>query len=335
MKEASFYEIINSDSAICQLCPFKCKLKENIISHCGSRILIKEKVYTLSYGQTIARNCDPIEKKPLYHFLPGSYAFSIGTPGCNLHCLHCQNHSLSQSNNSLDSNTYIIPEQIIKEAISSNSSSIAFTYSEPTIFFEYMMDIAKLSHEAGLKNVLISNGFINPEPLHQLIPLIDAANIDLKCFSEKTYHKLTGGSLQNVLETLKIIFKSNTHLEIAHLCIEGITDNSEDMQKMFQYLATQSMQVVPIHISRFFPYYKLGNHPATQTSRLYELKSMAIDSGLQYVYLGNIPDTSSQDTICPKCRTTVIRRKAYSTQSILDASGKCPVCNNQIIKVTS
>jgi len=329
-REANFYHKTTDGEIICDLCPHHCKLKANKISPCGSRMVIDGKLYALSYGNILAQQIDPIEKKPLYHFLPGEMTYSIGTPGCNLQCQNCQNSHLSQSDNLKMRHNIIPPEQIIQDAVSKQCKSISYTYSEPTIFYEYMLDTAKLAHKAGLKNIMVSNGYICEDALKELLPYIDAVNIDMKGFSDSIYKKLTGGSLYPVLSTILTIKKAMIHLEITILCIPGLTDDARLLKDFIKWMETYDMQDVPLHMSRFFPTFKLAHLSACQESKLYELINIAKDR-MFFVYPGNVATNESHNLKCYKCGELLISRTFRETLPYINEDGTCPKCGKLII----
>lgn len=283
MKEALFWKK-EKDSIRCKLCPRTCLLKVNQVGFCGARQNIKNKLYSLVYAHPVSINLDPIEKKPLYHFMPGTKTFSLGTIGCNLNCLHCQNWQISRAE--FQENQEILPEDIIKHVKKNKIPSISYTYTEPTIFYEYVLETAKLAKKEKIKNIIVSNGYINEKPLKELLPYIDAANIDLKAFNEEFYKKTCFASLKPVLKSLKIIKKAKVHLEITNLIIPGLNDDMKDIEKMCKWIKN-NLGNVPIHFSRFFPHYKLKNIKPTPIETLTKAEKIA-KKYLINVHLGNI-----------------------------------------------
>jgi pyruvate formate lyase activating enzyme len=328
-KEAMFQEY-TARGIMCRLCPNECILGEGDVGKCNNRQVINKKLQTLAYGNPCAANVDPIEKKPLYHFLPGTRAFSIATAGCNLECLNCQNWTISQNSPEKTRNFNLMPENVISECISKNCKSIAYTYSEPTVFYEYVYDTAILAKKAGIKNVIKSNGYINPEPLKKLCSVIDAANIDLKAFSESTYLRLSGGKLQPVLETLKIYRDMGIWLEITNLIIPKWTDNTDEIRKMCRWLADNGFSKVPVHFSRFYPTYKLEQLPPTPVDILNKAVGIAAEEGLLYIYTGNVPGNEFSDTRCQNCGNPLIIRKGYLIAENNLIAGKCNKCGTEI-----
>jgi pyruvate formate lyase activating enzyme len=329
MKVAMFQEE-TARGIMCRICPNECVLKEGEISKCNNRKVYRSKLYTMAYGNPCAFNIDPVEKKPLYHFFPGSRAYSIATAGCNLVCLNCQNWSISQTSPDKTQNTSLPPDKVVNEAIKSNCRSIAYTYSEPVTFYEYTFETATLARKAGIKNIIKSNGYINEEPLRKLCTVVDAANIDLKAFSESTYLKLSGGKLQPVLDSLRIYKEMGVWLEITNLVVPSWTDKLEDIKKMCGWLAANNFTNNPLHFSRFYPLYKLEQLPPTPLEILLKAAEIAKDSGLKYVYIGNTPGNEASNTICPSCGRTVVKRQGFNVTLNNIADGKCLNCGKPI-----
>jgi pyruvate formate lyase activating enzyme len=328
-KKASFYTK-TSKGLRCGLCPNACIITEGESGTCKIRINKNDELFAINYGNPCSVNIDPIEKKPFYHFLPQSKAFSIATAGCNFTCLNCQNAQISQVSPLETDNYDLMPPDVVVLTLENNCQSIAFTYTEPTLFFEYMLDTAKLAHDAHLKNVLISNGFINEAPLIELCQFLDAANIDLKCFSNEIYRKLTGGTLKPVLNSLKTIKEEGVWLEITNLIIPGMTDDLAMIQKMCEWLVESGLQDCPLHFSRFFPTYKLKSTPPTPVETLDQAREIAMKAGIKYVYIGNVPGTAFDDTYCPSCKKTLIKRHGYSIDGNNIADGHCAFCGENI-----
>jgi pyruvate formate lyase activating enzyme len=327
-KKAMYYEKLDDNKVICKLCPHECILKPGNTGLCNARKNENGDLISMSYGKIVAVHIDPIEKKPLYHFYPGSQTFSIGTAGCNLHCKNCQNSSISQASPMDIEFTDATPEQIVYTAIKNNCNSISYTYTEPTIFYEFMLETAKLAHEKGLKNIIVSNGFINQEPLLELIPYIDAANIDLKCFSDSIYRDITTGSLQPVLNTLKTIKENGVWLEITNLVIPNHTDNLKMIEEMCLWLYDNGFNDVPLHFSRFHSSYKMNDIPVTPLKTLEQAYDIAKENGIKYVYLGNV-NSEKRNTICPHCNAIVIERNGFEANT-KDFSGNCQKCGKKI-----
>lgn len=327
MQEALFYTKLENQTLRCDLCPWNCILKPGQTGVCKVRTNQNGLLYTQVYNKIAAFGIDPIEKKPLYHFHPGKNILSIGEVGCNLQCTFCQNHRISQCY-AEDFNGFkeISSKQIVKEALKTyHNIGIAYTYNEPFTFYEFMLDTAMFARKKGLKNVVVSNGYINPEPLRNLLPFIDAFNIDLKAFSGEFYQKQTKGKLEPVLETLKIIAKISSHLEITNLVIPGLNDDEMPFSEMVQWIAQELGNEVPLHLSRYFPQYKM-DYPSTPVSKLEKLYDLA-KQHLQHVYLGNVSDTKRSSTWCSNCGNELVSRSHYNAiTSGIDESGHCVKC---------
>lgn len=325
--EAKYYSK-SKDIIVCGLCPNQCQLTEGQTGACRSRKVIDGILYSMAYANPCALHIDPVEKKPLYHFFPASYTFSLGVAGCLLHCKNCQNHSISQVFPEEMQSDFFPPEDIVAKCIKNHCDSISYTYTEPFAFFEYTLETAKLAKQKGLKNIIVSSGFVNEEPLRELIPYLDAANIDLKCFNQQIYKSLCKGDMDIVLRNIKILNKSMVWLELTNLIIPGYTDDIEMIKRMCDWLFINGLESVPIHFSKFFPEYLLTNIDETPAETISQAMKLAKEAGLKYVYSGNI--ASPNDTICPQCNTTLIKRKGYSVHILPSFTGHCPVCNYHI-----
>ncbi len=328
-REAMFQEI-TPRGIMCRICPNECILKEGELSQCRNRKVNRSVLYTLAYGNPCSVNVDPVEKKPLYHFLPGTRAFSIATAGCNLACLNCQNWTISQTGPDKTRNLDLLPDKVVSECLAKNCASIAYTYSEPVTFYEYAYDTAFLAKQAGIKNIFKSNGYINPEPLRKLCTVIDAANIDLKSFSDSTYLRLSGGRLQPVLDTLTILRDQGVWLEITNLIVPEWSDSRDEIRKMCNWLSKNGFSRTPIHFSRFYPTYKLEQLPPTPVEVLNAAVKIAQDEGLQFVYTGNVPGHEQSNTTCPDCGTGLVIRQGYRIASNTLAGNKCNNCGRVI-----
>ena len=309
--EALWYESLAGGLVHCQLCPNSCRLPEGQIGLCRVRQNRGGKLYSLSYGQIASVHVDPIEKKPFFHVLPGRTAFSLATPGCNMRCLFCQNWEISQAFPWEVQTTATTPEEVVNAALRSGAQAIAFTYSEPTIFYEYMLDIAKLAKAKGLKTLVVSNGYIEPGPLKALLPFIDAYKVDFKAFGPKFYTQLTGGSLEPVLRTMKIIREQGVWLEIVNLLVTGQNDSEEEVRELARWVKENLSDEVPLHFSRFQPMHKLQNLPPTPVERVIRAREIALEEGLKYVYTGNIPDSPGDSTYSPRTGQVVIERMGF------------------------
>ena len=335
MKEALLYQKTDNNNVRCNLCAHRCIINPGKAGICMVRENIDGILYTKVYGRTIAQHIDPVEKKPLYHFYPGSKAYSVATPGCNFHCQFCQNWDISQLTHSeiLESGHDVTPEQIVWNTKQTGCKSIAYTYTEPTIFFEYSYDTARLAHEAGLKNVYVSNGFMTHEMLDLINPYLDAVNIDLKAFREETYRRIIGARLQPVLDNLKKIKQMNIWLEVTSLIIPGINDDPKEIRDMADFVAGELGLDVPWHISKFFPAYKMKEVPATPLKTLLAAKEIGMEAGLNYVYIGNTANTGDMNTKCPQCGYMLIERMNFWIIKNNIKEGHCPNCGTQIAVV--
>ena len=327
---ALFQEKVENSKVKCILCPHECVLADGATGICHARKNINGTLFSLAYNRPCSINIDPIEKKPLFHFFPGKEILSIATAGCNFRCLNCQNWQISQTSPLEEKYFSASPSEIINIALQQDVKMIAFTYTEPTVFYEYMIDIARLAHEEGLKTVIVSNGYINHQPLLELIPFIDAANIDLKCFRDSTYRKLTGGHLSAVLDTLKTLKENEVWLEITNLLIPQFNDDPEQISEMCQWLAENGFKDTPLHFSKFFPTFKLNQIPPTPEKLLAEAKKIALDAGINYVYIGNIAHTDDENTYCPKCRHLVVERWGFNVLKNNLKNGSCNFCGQPI-----
>lgn len=316
----------------CQLCPHFCLLDIDQIGKCGVRINHQGILKTAVYENCITTHVDPIEKKPLYHFLPGSKAFSIATMGCNFRCDWCQNWEISQTpaiNGKISGDTVPI-EDIIQAALESNSKSIAYTYTEPTIFYEYALDIMQIAQKAKLHNVFITNGFISQTALANLLPFMSAANVDLKAFNNDTYKKHINGRLAPVLETMKAMKRAGVWLEITTLIIPTINDSEDEITKMASFICNELGPDTPWHLSRFYPHYRMQHIPLTPSATLAKAEKIAKEQGLHYVYQGNL-QSQSANTNCPQCNALLVQRNGYATHVLnIPQENKCPSCEKFI-----
>ncbi|NOY37062.1 MAG: AmmeMemoRadiSam system radical SAM enzyme [Chlorobi bacterium] len=314
----------------CMICPNECTPKPGELSDCHNRINKDGKLYTIAYGNPCAVHVDPVEKKPLFHFKPGTHAFSIATAGCNLACLNCQNWTISQTTPTKTQNFDLMPDKVVKQAVHYSCESVAYTYSEPVTFYEYTLDTAKLVRSAGLKNILVSAGYIHEDPLRKLCKVIDAANIDLKSFKESIYLKLNAGKLQPVLDALKIFHEEGVWLEITNLIIPGWNDDFDMIKEMCDWLYDNDLYRYPLFFSRFMPLYKLTQLPPTPAATLEKAREIALASGIQFVYIGNVPGTKATNTYCPKCHKLLMERRGYSILQNHIKNGHCAYCNEPI-----
>jgi len=326
----AMYQVETPKGVRCLICPNECTLKEGELSECHNRRVYNGLLYTLAYGNPCAIHVDPIEKKPLYHFFPESSAFSIATAGCNLACLNCQNWTISQSSPEETRNYDLMPDQVVKQALKYNCQSIAYTYSEPITWYEYVYHTGKVARDAGIKNVLVSAGYINREPLLNMVKLIDAANIDLKSMDETIYLKLNAGKLEPVLNTLRTLLDEGVWLEITNLVVPSWTDDMDMIKRMCAWLAENEFADTPLHFSRFHPQYKLQKLPATPVNTLKAAKEVALAEGLKYCYIGNVPGSNDAHTICPACGFVLVERSGYSIKGMEISNGACSSCGETI-----
>jgi len=328
-KEAFFY-IDTPKGLRCQICPNECDIKEGEVGDCRNRVNKNGKLYSIAYGNPCAVHVDPIEKKPLNHFLPGTTAFSIATAGCNLACLNCQNWTISQKSPEETKNYDMLPDKVVENCLSYNCASIAYTYSEPITFYEYTYDTSVLARQEGIKNVIVSAGYINREPLLKFCKVIDGANIDLKSFSNEIYLKLNAGKLQPVLDTLRTLKDEGVWLEITNLVVPSWTDDLDMIKKMCNWLLENGFAETPLHFSRFTPMYKLTQLPPTPVNILTSARDIAQKEGLKHVYIGNVPGAGYQDTLCPGCGNIAIERRGYRILKNNIVNGKCSSCGTAI-----
>ena len=328
IREAQYYNSLGNGVVECTLCPNRCRLREGGIGACGVRVNKDGKLNTLVYGRLCSLNNDPIEKKPLYHFMPGKKAISVATPGCNLHCKFCQNWTISQAKPDEISTQYVSPDRLVATAKKYDSPIIAFTYSEPTIFYEYMYDVSR--QESDVKNVMISAGFIEKEPLQKLCGVLDGIKIDLKSFSNDFYRELVSGRLEPVLRTLQTIKESGTWLEIVYLVIPTHNDNMDEIKEMCGWIVENLGPDVPLHFTRFHPSYKMKNLPPTPLKTLDNAYEIARQEGINHPYVGNVPQHKGENTYCPECGTEVISRQGFFIRNNKLKDGQCPECGHAV-----
>ena len=331
MKEAYFYTKLEDGRVECLLCPHVCKLNNEQYGICNSRKNINGTLIATSYGNICAIGIDPIEKKPLMHFLPSTKTYSISSAGCNFRCLHCQNDGISQYSPEQRTSFEMTPEQVVQAAIDNGCRSISYTYTEPTTFYEFMIDTAKLANSKGLKNICVSNGYINEDPLIELCKYVNAFNIDLKYFDDNIYKKVSKGTLDPILKTLEIIKENMCWLEITNLIIPDINDNEHLIKQMCKWLAENGFGNYPLHFSRFYPKYKMMEKSWTTMGTMFEAYGIAKEEGIKYVYLGNVPNDYVGDVICPHCEKKVIGRYGYELiNNNIGLMGRCNYCGKQV-----
>ncbi len=330
MHEALFYKKLPNKKVQCTLCPKHCVIDINARGDCRARKNIEGKLISLVYAKPCSVAIDPIEKKPLFHFLPATSAFSIGTAGCNLHCMWCQNWEISQSNPEDIPCRELEPETVVQNALDSGCKTIAYTYTEPTIFYEYVLDTAKIARKNKIKNVMVTSAFINQEPLKKLYKYIDGANIDFKGFTEEFYKKYCFATLKPVLEAIKTIHNMKVWVELTNLVIPTLNDDLNQIKKMGEWIKTNVGVDVPLHFSAFYPCYKLLNIPRTSPEILLKARDVALKTGLNYVYVGNVQTKQAENTYCPKCKELLIERTGFSIVKNNLKDGKCPSCKTTI-----
>jgi len=327
MKEAMFYTKAQEQAVNCHLCNHHCHIKLDKHGICGVRKNQDGTLWSLVYGKVITQHIDPIEKKPLYHFYPGTRSYSIATVGCNFRCTFCQNADISQSpreDRSIYGNT-VAAESIVEQARKTGCASISYTYTEPTIFMEYALDVARLAHGVGIKNIFVSNGYMTEESLEAIAPYLDAANVDLKAFSDHFYAKQCGAHLEPVLKTVARMRELGIWLEVTTLLIPGLNDDPAELTEMVKFLSSLGPET-PWHISRFHPAYRLMDRPVTPIRTLQNARDIGLKGGLQYVYLGNVPGDAGENTYCRQCRALLIERYGFTIQNRGLEGGKCATC---------
>lgn len=330
MKEAMLYERLGEDKVRCFLCNHYCTIYPGRRGICAVRENRDGTLYTLVYGKVIARHVDPIEKKPLFHFHPGSRSYSIATAGCNFRCFHCQNYEISQHPQEYADVPGIetTPEQVVSEAERSGCRSISYTYTEPTIFFEFAYDCARLARDKGIKNVFVSNGYTSQEATRLVAPYLDGNNIDLKG-DEEFYKKIVGGKLQPVLDTIRLMKELGVWVEITTLIIPGHNDSEDFLRRAADFMASVDT-AMPWHVTQFYPTYKLLDRPRTPVATLRRARQIGSDSGLKYVYEGNVPGEGGENTYCPSCKELLIERMGFTLSKIRMKGSACLKCGTRI-----
>lgn len=328
--EARYYEKLADGEVRCLLCPKGCRIQPGKRGACGVRENRKGTLFSLVYGRPCAIHLDPIEKKPFFHVLPGTQSFSLATVGCNMQCKFCQNWQISQSRPEDVKTAYYSPESLADRALSLGARSIAYTYGEPVVFNEYVQAIASVARERRLASVVVSNGFINKQPLTDLCGLVEAIKIDLKAFTDDYYRNICNAELKPVLDSIALIRKSGVWLELVYLMVPTLNDDPGEIRRMAQWLRTDIGLDVPVHFSRFHPQYQLANLPPTPISSLERAYDICKEEGLEYVYIGNVPGHKTESTRCPSCSRTVISRKGYRIVTIDISNGLCRFCGHAI-----
>lgn len=326
MKEAFLYDKIGNGKVKCRLCAQYCTISPGKRGICAVRENIDGTLYSLVYGKVVANHVDPIEKKPLYHFYPGSKSYSIATVGCNFKCLHCQNYEISQYPKQHEGipGQEMTPEEVVEDAVRTGCRSISYTYTEPTIFMEFAYDCARLAREKGIKNVFVSNGFASPESTKLIAPYLDADNIDLKG-DDDFYKKTVGARLQPVLDTIKLMKESGVWVEITTLVIPGQNDSEEFLRWLAEFIKSVD-PAIPWHVTQFYPTYKMLDRPRTPTAVLRRAREIGLEAGLKYVYEGNVPGEGGENTICPSCGAVLIGRLGFALTGVSMKGSKCHSC---------
>ncbi len=331
MHGALFFKREDNNQVRCGLCRFRCLIKDGARGICGVRENQNGVLYSLVYGKICAEHVDPIEKKPLYHVLPGSRSFSIATAGCNFHCEHCQNYTISQiSPTAPVRGLKRSPTEIVEQAQNTQCHSISYTYTEPTVFYEFAFETAQLARKAGLKNIFVTNGYITKEALIPIAPFLDAANIDLKGFSEKFYREVVHARLSEVLDSIIEYRKQGIWIELTTLIIPGLNDAEAELKGIASFIMTHLGADTPWHVSQFYPTFKLTDRPRTPISTLQRAREIGLAAGLHYVYEGNVPGTGGENTLCPSCSALLIERYGFSVMRNRINKGKCPDCKTAI-----
>jgi len=328
--EASFYEKLPYQKIKCKLCPRECVIDDHERGYCGVRENRGGTYYTLVHSRVCAAHIDPVEKKPFFHFYPGTLAFSVATAGCNVNCKMCQNWDISQARPEQVHAEYLPPATLAQLARENGCDSIAYTYSEPVIFYEYVADSARAARAAGVKSAVVTGGYIQQEPLKKLCGLVDAVKVDLKGFTQKFYKEVVNGELKPVLEALATMRKLGMWNEIVYLVIPTLNDSDAEFKGLARWVKTELGPDVPVHFTRFHPEYLLKNLPPTPLETLERAKAIGDAEGLHYVYIGNVPGHPAENTYCPKCRRIVVKRTGFTIEGMFLKKGKCQYCQQEI-----
>ena len=330
-REAMLYTGVGDGRVECGVCSRRCVISPGKLGFCRTRENRDGKLYTLIYGLVSSVSADPIEKKPLYHFMPGSLSYSLGTVGCNFRCLHCQNYTVSQMRHDEVRTFELSPEDAVSRALETGCRSMAFTYNEPTIWFEYTYDTARLAHDSGLANVYVTNGYITEEALKTIAPYLDALSFDIKAFSDDFYKNICHARLAPVLDTALLGKELGMHIEVVNLIIPTLNDSTDEIREFVEWIKDNLGADTPLHFTRFYPYYKLNDLPQTPFNTLEEAYRIAKDAGMEYVYIGNVPDTEQNNTYCPSCGRELIKRYGFHVvENRITPDGKCPECGTRI-----
>jgi len=330
IREASFYEKLPYQKTKCKLCPRECVIDDHERGYCGVRENRGGTYYTLVHSRVCAAHIDPVEKKPFFHFYPGTLAFSVATAGCNVNCKMCQNWDISQARPEQVHADYLPPATLAQLARDNGCDSIAYTYSEPVIFYEYVADSARAARAAGVKSAVVTGGYVQQEPLKKLCGLVDAVKVDLKGFTQKFYKEVVNGELKPVLEALSTMRKLGMWNEIVYLVIPTLNDSDAEFKGLARWMKTELGADVPVHFTRFHPEYLLKNLPPTPLETLERAKAIGDAEGLHYVYIGNVPGHPAENTYCPKCRRIVVKRSGFTIEGMFLKKGKCQYCQQEI-----
>ena len=335
MRDAMFFKREGDTQVRCGLCRFHCLIKEGARGICGVRENRGGTLHSLVYGKVCAEHVDPIEKKPLYHVMPGSASYSIATAGCNFHCRHCQNYSISQvaAHDTIRGATRT-PAEIVEAAKACRCRSISYTYTEPTVFYEFAYDTALLARKAGLKNIFVTNGYISKEPLKKIAPYLDAANIDLKGFSEEFYREIVHARLSEVLDSIIEYRKQGIWIELTTLIIPGLNDSDSELQGIASFIMANLGADTPWHVTAFYPTFKLTDRPRTPVATLKKARDIGLAAGLRYVYEGNVPGEGGENTRCPSCSVLLIERYGFTIIANRIRKGACPDCGTAIAGIS-
>ncbi len=331
--KAYLFETLADDQTRCNLCRHRCKIKAGKSGICGVRQNRSGELVSLVFGRVVARNVDPVEKKPLFHFYPGSMSYSIATVGCNFKCNFCQNADIAQmpkDHGGRIMGRAVTPAEIVAAAKQSRCQSIAYTYTEPTVYFEFAYEVAKLAHQQGISNLFVTNGYMTTEALDMIDPYLDAANVDLKAFDDEFYRSYCGARLAGVKESLVSMKKRGIFIEVTTLLIPGLNDDPEEIMQLAHFIATDLGIDTPWHISRFHPTYKLTDRPPTPVETLIQAHQIGKDAGLRYVYTGNVPGEASEKTFCYACGKVLIDRWGFNVSNYAIIQGKCKYCEAEI-----
>lgn len=354
-REAKYYERLPDQQVTCTLCPHNCRIHNGGRGVCGVRVNVDGTLRSIVYNKIVSRGVEPIEKKPLFHFMPGTTAYSIATVGCCLRCAYCQNWEISQwpkmnLSAKLEPSDHpehetlcpqvqsvahqvpgeqISPQEIVDSALACGASTIAYTYTEPTVFYELCLDTSKIAHEAGLRNIFVTSGYINPEPLNEIAPWLDGVNVDLKFFRDESYRRISRVRLEPVLNAIRQYHQLGIWLEVTTLIVPGINDSDEELSDIAQFIVSIN-PAIPWHISQFYPAYKMTDIPHTPLATLQRARQIGLAAGLRYVYEGNVPGHGAEATYCPNCEAMLIDRYGFSLQFNRIIDGRCPECGAKI-----